>query len=98
MGLDGAHIGIFTELGVLYSKYNEDKLMEHLKIFLSRLNVKKVVKACERARLWKEANFCYIQDKQFDSAVKTMIEREVCFVNDSFLDCITKVSERGEGN
>jgi len=91
LGLDDAHIGIFTELAILYSKYQENKLMEHLKIFMTRLNVKKVVKACERARLWKEANFCYVQDKQFDSAIKTMSEREVCFSNDTFLDCITKV-------
>jgi len=65
--------------------------MEHLKIFMSRLNVNKVVRACERARLWKEANFCYVQDKQYDSAIKTMMERNSAFVNDTFLDCITKV-------
>ena len=91
LGLDDAHIGIFTELAILYSKYNEEKLMEHLRIFMSRSNVKKVVKACERARLWKEANYCYVQDKQYDSAVKTMMEREVCFVNDTFVSCVVKV-------
>jgi clathrin heavy chain len=33
LGLDNAHAGIFTELGVLYSKYLPEKLMEHVKIF-----------------------------------------------------------------
>lgn len=31
MGLDRAHVGIFTELGILYAKYNPAKLMEHIK-------------------------------------------------------------------
>ena len=65
--------------------------MEHLKIFMSRLNVNKVVMACEQKKLWKEANFCYVQDKQYDSAIKTMMERNSAFVNDTFLDCITEV-------
>ena len=29
MTLETAHIGIFTELGVLYAKYSPEKLMEH---------------------------------------------------------------------
>ena len=33
LGLDQAHSGVFTELGVLYSKYVPEKLMEHIKIF-----------------------------------------------------------------
>merc|ERR1719502_2582847 len=33
LGLERAHMGIFTELGVLYSKYREAKLMEHIKLF-----------------------------------------------------------------
>ena len=38
LGLEmgAGHTGIFTELGVLYSKYKPDKLMEHLKLFWSR--------------------------------------------------------------
>ena len=31
MGLERAHIGIFTELGILYAKHQQDKLMEHCK-------------------------------------------------------------------
>ena len=61
IGIENAHAGIFTELAILYSKYAPDKLMEHVKIFIARLNPVKVVKACERARLWKEATFVYIK-------------------------------------
>lgn len=38
LGLDGAHTGIFTELGVLYSKYREKSLMGHIKLYWSRVS------------------------------------------------------------
>ena len=33
LGLERAHMGIFTELGCLYARYRPEKLMEHLKLF-----------------------------------------------------------------
>lgn len=91
LGLDNAHSGIFTELGCLYTKYLPDKLMEHIKIFHSRMNVVKILKACERALLWNEAVYLYKEDGQHDAAVRTMVEHSVCFKNDLFLDCVIKV-------
>jgi len=91
LGLEGAHAGVFTELGVLYSKYLPEKLMEHIKIFWSRMNLPKLLRACEKARLWTEAVFLYKEDQQFDSAVKMMIEHPTAFVHELFLDCCTKV-------
>lgn len=35
MGLDRAHVGIFTELGVLLAKYRPERLMEHCKQYTS---------------------------------------------------------------
>lgn len=91
LGLDHAHSGIFTELGVLYSKYLPEKLMEHIKIFWSRMNVTKLLRACERALLWSEAVYLYKEDGQHDSAVRTMIDHSVAFQHDLFLDCVQKV-------
>jgi len=91
IGLEDAHIGIFTELGVLYTKHVPEKTMEHCKVFFSKLNVSKVVRACERARLWNPAVYLYTHDKQHDSAIKIMMERANAFENDIFLDAITKV-------
>mmetsp|Transcript_26943 Transcript_26943/g.41276 ORF Transcript_26943/g.41276 Transcript_26943/m.41276 type:complete len:1727 (-) Transcript_26943:146-5326(-) len=91
IGLEDAHIGIFTELGVLYTKHVPEKVMEHCKVFFSKLNVSKVVRACERARLYQPAVYLYMQDKQHDSAVKVMMERAPAFENDLFLDAIVKV-------
>mmetsp|Transcript_20888 Transcript_20888/g.27094 ORF Transcript_20888/g.27094 Transcript_20888/m.27094 type:complete len:1733 (+) Transcript_20888:121-5319(+) len=91
LGLDGAHSGIFTELGVLYSKYLHEKLMEHIKIFWSRMNTPKLMRACEKALLWDEAVFLLKEDEQYDSAVKTMIAHATAFQHDLFLDCVQKV-------
>ena len=48
-------MGIFTELGVLYAKYREEKLMEHLKLFATRVNVPKPIRVCDelRQRPWR---------------------------------------------
>jgi clathrin heavy chain len=91
LGLEDAHIGIFTELGILYTKHVPEKVMEHCKVFFSKLNVSKVVRACERGRLWSPAVYLYMHDKQHDSAVKVMMERANAFENDLFLDSINKV-------
>lgn len=45
LGLERAHMGMFTELAILYSRHRPDKMMEHLKLFWSRLNIPK---ACSR--------------------------------------------------
>ena len=42
-GLERAHMGMFTELGILYSKYKPEKMREHLELFWSRVNIPKVM-------------------------------------------------------
>lgn len=45
LGLERAHMGMFTELAILYSKYKPSKMREHLELFWSRVNIPKVKKA-----------------------------------------------------
>lgn len=54
LSLERAHMGVFTELSILYSKYRPGKLMEHRKLFVAHINIPKVIKATERAHLWPE--------------------------------------------
>jgi len=92
LGLEGAHAGIFTELGILYSKYRPDALMDHIKIYWSRMNIPKMLRACERARLWQEACYLMVENQEFDSAINCMIEHPESAWDDSkFLDCVVKV-------
>jgi clathrin heavy chain len=60
-GLERAHMGIFTELGILYAKFKPDKLMEHLKLFGKRLNIPRLIRVCEEQGHWKELVHLYIQ-------------------------------------
>ena len=60
-------------------------------MLFTKLNVSKVVRACERARLWSPAVYLYMADKQADNAVKVMTEHASAFDNDLFLDSIVKV-------
>ncbi|TID31065.1 hypothetical protein CANINC_000309 [Pichia inconspicua] len=93
LSLERAHMGMFTELAILYTKYQADKTMEHLKLFWSRINIPKVIKACEEAHLWPEVIFLYCHYDEWDNAALTMIERsESAFEHSSFKEIIVKVS------
>ncbi len=91
LGLDNAHTGVFTDLGVLYTKYQPDKLMEHIKIFHGRMNINKILRACEKALMWAETVYLYKEDNQHDAAVKTMVDHASSYQQDLFLDCVQKV-------
>ena len=65
---------MFTELGVLYSKYKPEKLMEHIKIFMSRINAPKLLRACEAGMHWQEACYLMIESEEYDSAARCMMD------------------------
>jgi clathrin heavy chain len=54
LGLERAHMGMFTELAILYSKHKPEKMREHLELFWSRVNIPKVLRAAEQSHLWAE--------------------------------------------
>lgn len=44
--------------------------MEHLKLFVTRINIPKVIKAAEKAHLWPELVLLYIKYDEFVSRAK----------------------------
>ncbi|GMM30889.1 clathrin heavy chain [Martiniozyma asiatica (nom. inval.)] len=93
LSLERAHMGMFTELAILYSKYQPEKTMEHLKLFWSRLNIPKAIKCCEEAHLWPEVIFLYCHYDEWDNAALTMMERaSTSFEHNSFKEIVVKVS------
>ncbi|GMM46180.1 clathrin heavy chain [Pichia kluyveri] len=93
LSLERAHMGMFTELAILYTKYEPSKTMEHLKLFWSRINIPKVIRACEESHLWPELIFLYCHYDEWDNAALAMIERsESAFEHSSFKEIIVKVS------
>jgi clathrin heavy chain len=84
--------GIFTELGILYAKYRPEKLMEHVKVYWSRVNVSKLLRAVEAGRHWEAAAYLYIQTGDADQGVRVMIKHSpVAYNSDKFLEIIQKV-------
>jgi clathrin heavy chain len=77
LNLERAHIGMFTELAILFSKYKPEKLMDHLRLFYNRMNISKVLKICEKNHQWPELTFLYIHYKEPDNAALTMINHSV---------------------
>jgi clathrin heavy chain len=73
LGLERAHMGIFTELGVLYARYRPENLMEHIKLFSTRLNIPKLIQACDEQQHWKELTYLYIQYDEYDNAATTIM-------------------------
>ena len=93
INLDRAHQGIFTELGVCYSKYKPEKLMEHIKLFWSKLNIPTLISSCREHLHWPEAVFLYSHYDQNDNAVDVLIEHSSdCWTNDLFKEIVVKSS------
>jgi len=93
LGLERAHMGMFTELAILYSKYKPAKMREHLELFWSRVNIPKVLRAAEQAHLWAELVFLYDKYEEYDNAVIAMMNHPTeAWREGHFKDIITKVA------
>ncbi|KAK9805974.1 hypothetical protein WJX73_010066 [Symbiochloris irregularis] len=93
IGLERAHMGIFTELGILYAKYKPEKLMEHLKLFATRLNIPRLIRVAEEYHHWKELVYLYIQYDEYDNAAMVMIHHSpIAWEHVLFKDVAVKVS------
>lgn len=91
--VERAHMGMFTELAILYSKYKTEKVQEHLNLYWGRVNIPKVLRAAEAAHLWAELVFLYEKYDEQDNAVLTMMNHPaVAFDERRFADAIVKVA------
>jgi clathrin heavy chain len=43
LGLECAHMGFFTTFGTVYSRYYLERLMEHFKLFVTRINISNLI-------------------------------------------------------
>ncbi|XP_058808391.1 clathrin heavy chain [Phymastichus coffea] len=93
LGLERAHMGMFTELAILYSKYKPQRMKEHLELFWSRVNIPKVLRAAESAHLWAELVFLFDKYEEYDNAVLAMMQHpSEAWREGHFKDIITKVA------
>ncbi|TPX47357.1 hypothetical protein SeMB42_g00049 [Synchytrium endobioticum] len=93
LGLERAHMGMFTELAILYSKYKPERLMEHIRLFWQRINIPKVIRACETAHLWPELVFLYTHYDEYDNAALTIMSHSAdAWEHATFKDIVVKVT------
>ncbi|PAA62883.1 hypothetical protein BOX15_Mlig025660g1 [Macrostomum lignano] len=91
LGTDKAHMGVYTELAVLYTKYKPEKLRDYLDLFWSRLNIPRVIRAAEAAHLWSEAVLLYDKYEEYDSAALTMMRHPTdCWREALFKETVAK--------
>eukprot|EP00425_Heterocapsa_triquetra_P012914 CAMPEP_0195155382 /NCGR_PEP_ID=MMETSP0448-20130528/184129_1 /TAXON_ID=66468 /ORGANISM="Heterocapsa triquestra, Strain CCMP 448" /LENGTH=1710 /DNA_ID=CAMNT_0040194169 /DNA_START=8 /DNA_END=5137 /DNA_ORIENTATION=+ len=88
-----AHVGMYTELSILYAKYKPEKLMDFIKINTAKLNIPKIINACERHFHWPQAVFLYTHYDEFDSAANVMMAHSPsAFAHENFQMIMQKVS------
>lgn len=88
-----AHVGIYTELGILYAKYKPEKLMEFIRNYTNKMNTRKLIDVCENEYLLKEAVYLYISYDEYNLAVDTIIKHSpTAYTADTFMQVIHKVT------
>jgi len=92
INLDRAHQGIYTQLGVAYCKYKEEKVMEHVKLFWSRLNIPSLLGACQENLLWEAVVFLYSHYDQYENAVDVLMTQAECWTHDLFKATLKQVA------
>merc|ERR1712194_187105 len=86
-------VGMFTELSILYAKFKPEKLMDFIKLNTQKVNIPKVIRACERYCHYEEAVHLYTHYDEYDSAANCMISHSpVAFSHDQFLFVMQKVA------
>eukprot|EP00180_Rhodochaete_pulchella_P001018 Plantae.Rhodophyta-Rhodochaete_pulchella.ctg18384.p1 GENE.Plantae.Rhodophyta-Rhodochaete_pulchella.ctg18384~~Plantae.Rhodophyta-Rhodochaete_pulchella.ctg18384.p1 ORF type:complete len:565 (+),score=135.43 Plantae.Rhodophyta-Rhodochaete_pulchella.ctg18384:244-1695(+) len=89
--LDRAHQAMFTETGVLYSKYRQGNVMEFVKMWWQRCNIPRLIRACEAANLWAEVVYLHIQYGEHDNAAMVMMDHSPdAWSASGFTDVLTK--------
>merc|ERR1712217_174158 len=77
----------------MYAKYKPEKLMDFIKLNTAKLNIPKLIQACERHYHWQEAVHLFTAYDEFDSAANCMMAHSpVAFSHDRFQMVMQKVS------
>lgn len=67
--------------------------MEHIKLFWSKLNIRKLLASCEDGHHWEELVFLYTHYDEYDNACLTMVKHPaVAFEHVKFKETIAKVT------
>ncbi|KAG5489303.1 hypothetical protein GH5_00170 [Leishmania sp. Ghana 2012 LV757] len=86
----GAHMSIFTEMGVLLAKYRPEKLIEHVNMYPRKINTHKMIAVCEQYHHWVALRLLHINNEDWLAAANTMMQHHAdAFDNEIFKDTIS---------
>ncbi|EPR59821.1 chain i, clathrin d6 coat with auxilin j-domain [Toxoplasma gondii TgCatPRC2] len=93
-GLQGerTHVGLYTELGVLYATYESSKLMDYIRQHSGKVNIPRLIRACERQSLWKEAVYLHMNYDEYEQAANCLIMHPAAWSHELFVQILQKVS------
>ncbi|UZJ52670.1 hypothetical protein CBS101457_001990 [Exobasidium rhododendri] len=93
LGLERANMSIFTAAGVAMAKYRPSRLMDHLKIYVTRSNIPQLIKATQQAHLHQATVFLFTKYDEFDNAsLATMEHPADAWNHDDFKAMLGKVA------
>ncbi|KAG5490034.1 hypothetical protein JKF63_00153 [Porcisia hertigi] len=88
-GQQGAHMSIFTEMGVLLAKYRPEKLTEHVNMYSKRINTHRMISVCEQYHHWVVLRVLHINNEDWLAAVNSMMQHHAdSFDHEVFKDAI----------
>ncbi|CAJ1036018.1 Clathrin, heavy-chain linker/Clathrin-H-link/Region in Clathrin and VPS, putative [Leishmania lindenbergi] len=86
----GAHMSIFTEMGVLLAKYRPEKLIEHVNMYSKKINTHKMITVCEQYHHWIVLRLLHINNEDWLAAANLMMHRHAdTFDNEIFKEVIS---------
>lgn len=92
LGLERVHMGIFTELAILYAKFRPSQLADHLNTFINRINIPRVIEVSREQGMWKELVTLHRAYDEYDHGAQVMMEHPFAFDHSMFKDTIVKVA------
>lgn len=86
----GAHMAIFTEMGVLLAKYRPEKLVEHVNMYPKKINTHKMISVCEQYHHWVVLRLLHINNEDWLAAANAMMQHHAdAFDHEIFKDVIS---------
>jgi clathrin heavy chain len=82
----GAHMGIFTELGVLLAQYKPEKLLDHVNMYPKKINTHKMIAACEKYHHWNVLRVLHVGNEDWLAATGAMMQHVDAWDHEVFKD------------
>ena len=86
----GAHMGIYTELGILYARYSPVKLLDHVNLYSKKMNIHKMITICEEYHHWHVLRVLYVNNGDWLAAANAMMAHAAdCWDHEVFKETVS---------